>query len=308
MRLKEVTISGFRGFRDKQTLKMENDVILIRGLNGTGKSSFVEALEWLFFDEISRKKKSLCKSEYIGDFLRNLHCKEAQEAFVEVLADISGKETKLKKKWVSPQKSEYYIDDSPVDDFSSIGISFAEAFKPILAQVEIKHYVETDPKDRWEETNRILGLGILSEFRTSLQELLKSKKRESQYETPRKILYGLETELKKFSELQNLNKAIAHRPFSMKRLEKELVKHIVSIYSFKAKPIDELSQSIDQEILKLAQRDEKLGNIQTLVVPDHAMIAYPLKLAEDIARIFDFLKKLRIANVDLNKFLEIGKR
>ena len=88
MRLKEVTISGFRGFKDKQTLKLEKNVILIKGLNGTGKSSFVEALEWLFFDEISRKKRSPCKSDYVGEFLRNIHCQKSRETFVEVLADI----------------------------------------------------------------------------------------------------------------------------------------------------------------------------------------------------------------------------
>ena len=111
MRLKEMTVSAFRGFNDKQTLRFDKNVILIKGSNGSGKSSLVEALEWLFFDEISRKRKSPCKSEYVGDFLRNLHCEKKQETFVEVLVDIDGKEIKLKKKLLSPEKKEYYIDD-----------------------------------------------------------------------------------------------------------------------------------------------------------------------------------------------------
>lgn len=308
MRLREITISGFRGFKDKQTLNLEENVILVRGLNGSGKSSFVEALEWLFFDEISRKKKSFCKSEYVGEFLRNLHCEKTLETYVEVLADIGGKEVRLKKKWMSPQKNECYVDDSPVKDFSALGISFAGVYKPILAQVEIKHYVETDPKDRWEETNKILGLGVLSEFRTALQELLNSKKKESRYESSRKVLYGLESDLKEFSELQGLSKAIAHRPFSMKTFEEELIKSITNTYSLETKLIDELSQSIDREILKSVQRDEKFENIQALTIPDHTTVDYPQKSTEDLEQIFHSLKEMRTANVDFYKFLEIGKR
>jgi chromosome segregation ATPase len=64
MRLKEITVSGFRGFSDCQIINLDNSVVLIYGLNGSGKSSLVEAIEWLFFDEISRKRRSQCKSEY----------------------------------------------------------------------------------------------------------------------------------------------------------------------------------------------------------------------------------------------------
>jgi len=307
VRLKEVTISGFRGFRDKQTLRLDKSAILIKGLNASGKSSFVEALEWFFFDEISRRKKSLCKSEYVGDFLRNLHCHKDQETSVEVLAEIGEREIKLQKKLLSPEKKEYYIDDSPVKDFSSLGISFAEVHKPILSQVEIKHYVETDPKDRWEETNKILGLGVLSEFRTALQELLNSKKGESRYESSQKILYGLESELKGFTELQALNMIMTHRPFSKQTFEEELVKSITKTYSLKTKPIDELGQSLDKEVLQLAQRDKNFETIQALMIPDHTIVNYPSRLIEDLRQLFDSLKGLRIVKVELYKFLEMGK-
>jgi len=65
MRPKEITICGFRGFNKKQTISLDNNVVLIYGLNGSGKSSLVEALEWLFWEDISRRERSSCKSEYM---------------------------------------------------------------------------------------------------------------------------------------------------------------------------------------------------------------------------------------------------
>jgi hypothetical protein len=307
MRLKEVTISGFRGFRNTQTLRLDKNAILIKGLNGSGKSSFVEALEWFFFDEISRRKKSLCRSEYVGDFLRNLHCDKTQETSVEVLAEIGEREVRLRKKLLSPEKKEYFIDDSPVEDFSSLGISFAEVHKPILSQVEIKHYVETDPKDRWEETSKILGLGTLSEFRTALQELLNSKKGENRYESSQKVFYGFESELEDFPELQALSVIMTRRPFSKQAFEEELVKNITETYSLKAKPTDEFGQSLDKEVLKLAQRDKNFETIQALIVPDHTIANYPSRLIEDLRQLFDSLKGLRIVKAELYRFLEMGK-
>ncbi len=106
-RLKEITISAFRGYNESQTIKLDNGVVLVKGSNGSGKSSLAEAIEWLFFDEISRRKKSLCKSEYSGDFLRNLHSEKTQETFVELVAEIKGVDITLKKKLLSPEKKEY---------------------------------------------------------------------------------------------------------------------------------------------------------------------------------------------------------
>jgi len=308
MRLKTVTISGFRGFKDKQTINLDKDVILIKGLNGCGKSSFVEALEWFFFDEISRKKKSLCKSEYSGSFLKNIHCEKSQETFVEVLVKIGGKERKIKKKWLSAKKSERYIDDCSVENFLSLGISLAEIYKPILAQVEIKHYVETDPKDRWEETNKILGLGVLSEFRAALKELLSSKKNEIQYMNSKGILYGIESDLKEHLDLDHLRMSMTDQPFSMQQFEEELTNNIAKIYSVKVGPIVELSRIIEKEFQKLFQKDKNFEIIQKIWIPDREMVAYTSKLTKNVLQLINSLGNLRSTNINVNKFLKMGKK
>jgi len=308
MRLKEVTISGFRGFRDIQTLNLDKNVVLVKGSNGSGKSSVAEALEWLFFDEISRKKKSPCKSEYVGEFLRNLHCEKDQETYVEALTIINGKEVKLKKKLVSPERKEHYIDGSAVDDFSGLGMNLAEVYKPILSQVETKHYVETDPKDRWEETNKILGLGVLSELRTDLQELLGIKKNETHYEASRKTVYGVESELKSFAELQNLEAVMQKRPFSPQEFEDTLRKTVTESYLLGDMAIDKLGEAIDKEVLRLAQRNENFQAIQTLVVPSFKVSTWSSKVVKSFRDVITSLKGLTIVSADCHNFLVIGKR
>lgn len=307
MRLKEITISGFRGFKDEQTLNLNNNMILIRGSNGSGKSSLVEAIEWLFFDEISRKKKSLCKSEYSGDFLRNLHCDEDELTFVELLSEIGGKEVRLRKKFLSPEKKEYYINGSLVSDFSSLGISFADVYKPILSQVEVKHYVETDPKDRWEETNKILGLGVLSEFRSALQELQNLKKTEDEYDSSKKIYYGLESELEELPELADLADAIKKRPFSSKTFKHKLIEKINETYLLRARSTNQLSKTLEREFKKLAQKSEDFELITQLMVPDNSLISCPSKLTEEIKKLFSVIRQSKPFRAELYRFLETGK-
>lgn len=307
MRLKEITISGFRGFKDKQTLDLNNNLILVRGGNGSGKSSLVESIEWLFFDEISRKKKSLCKSEYSGDFLRNLHCDKDQETFVELLIEVAGKEIRLKKELVSPEKKTYCVDGSTVDDFSSLGISFADVYKPILSQVEVKHYVETDPKDRWEETNKILGLGVLSNLRADLQELLGSKRTLGQYILSKKVYDGIESDLGSLSTLNSLHSKMEKRPFKAQDFENQLIKTITHTYSLTNKSVSELGEIIDAELRKLTQKSQDFEVARMVLVPDRLLTTYPSRLAEEAKQLFSMIKEFRPFKAELYRFLEIGK-
>jgi len=171
MRIKTITISGFRGFNRDQTISLDHDVILIYGLNGSGKSSLVEALEWLFFGDISRRDRSSCRSEYMSNYLRNVHYDEPENPFVEITAALSGAERVIKKDLIGVTGHCCYVDGIEVEDFSCLGISLENHSKPILSQGEIRSFVDTEQKDRWEEVAKILGLEVFGIFRTELQGL-----------------------------------------------------------------------------------------------------------------------------------------
>src|SRR3989344_8935703 len=98
MKLKKLTAKGFRGFNDEQPILLDSGIVLVYGLNGSGKSSFTEALEWLFFGEISRQRLSRCKSEYqYEEYLRNLFYTKPENPFVEVEGIIAGTPVVVRK-------------------------------------------------------------------------------------------------------------------------------------------------------------------------------------------------------------------
>ena len=66
IRLKRVEIEGFRGFADEAALDLDADAVVIRGDNGTGKTSLVDALLWLVCGRLAHleeRVKTLRRSE-----------------------------------------------------------------------------------------------------------------------------------------------------------------------------------------------------------------------------------------------------
>ena len=48
MNIKEITIENFRSYYGKNTIRFNDGLVLFVGDNGDGKTTFFEALEWLF--------------------------------------------------------------------------------------------------------------------------------------------------------------------------------------------------------------------------------------------------------------------
>lgn len=54
MRLRHMTVAGFRGFSTERYFDLDGDVILVSGPNGTGKTSFFDALLWALTGSVGR--------------------------------------------------------------------------------------------------------------------------------------------------------------------------------------------------------------------------------------------------------------
>lgn len=65
MRLLSIELEGFRGFASAQRFDLDGDIVLVRGDNGTGKTSLTDGLLWLFTGDVPRlreRAKGLRKS------------------------------------------------------------------------------------------------------------------------------------------------------------------------------------------------------------------------------------------------------
>ncbi|MBW1738367.1 MAG: AAA family ATPase [Deltaproteobacteria bacterium] len=210
MRLKKLTIRGFRGFCDEQPIELDSNVILIYGLNGSGKSSFTEALEWLFFGEISRQRLSRCRSEYQHEeYLRNLFYADKVNPFVEVEAKI-GSVSRIIRKEITDGGIKHFVDGNEVPDFSELDLNLESYFRPMLAQTEIKALVDTEQKDRWEQLSSILGQDELTRLREFLITLRNSKKDQTYKQAESKWL-AIISEIEESEELKDLISPIKNR-------------------------------------------------------------------------------------------------
>jgi len=204
MKLKQVKITGFRGFNKECPISLDADVVLIYGLNGTGKSSLTEALEWLFFGDISRRKLSPCRSEYqYEEYLRNLFHSGPDNPFVEVEGELDGKTVKIKKELISEKQAKYFIDGNEVDNLNQLPLNLESYSRPMLAQTEIAALVNTEQKDRWEQLSYMLGQEDLSRLRQHIIELRNAKK-DSTYKDSDKEFNGILIDLKKKADLASL--------------------------------------------------------------------------------------------------------
>lgn len=201
MRIRRVTIRGFRGFNQEQEILLDSDVVLIYGLNGSGKSSFTEALEWLFFGEISRHRLSACRGEYqYEEYLRNLFYTGTEVPFVEVEGTVGDQTYIARKELLTEKNSRYLINGEEKDDFSSLPVGLESYSRSILAQTEIAALVNTEQKDRWEQLAYILGQDDLVRLRENFIAL-RNAKRDKEFESDWK---SISRELKQWAELNTL--------------------------------------------------------------------------------------------------------
>ena len=55
MRLKNLTIKGFKSFANETSLNFNDDVIGVVGPNGSGKSNVVDAIRWVLGEQKSKE-------------------------------------------------------------------------------------------------------------------------------------------------------------------------------------------------------------------------------------------------------------
>jgi len=284
MRLKEITISGFRGFNECQTINLDNGVVLIYGLNGSGKSSLVEAIEWLFFDKISRKRRSRCKSEYREDYLRNKHYRGEENPFVEARVVFSGKERAIRKEITGSRSYNLYIDGKEVKDLSSLQLPLEQSNKPILGQSEIQRFVDTSQNDRWIEISRILGIDIFGKFREDLKSLKNGKLKDELYSNAKRVYDSILVDLENIPSLKRITSVVEKRPYNHQILKETILDILAS---------DREIEHFDLEKIKEILKQKK---IDTFGIPrDREELAIPEILLRDLSfqEIEKFVESMR---------------
>lgn len=174
MRLKKIKVSGIRGFNTPIEIPLDGKLISIYGPNGEGKTSLVEAIEWLLFGTIFKKDKAKSKIEY-KDTIKNVIF--SGTPFVEVLLDDKGTEVILRREYRKEDESKLFKNESEIEGITFQGDS--DTVRPIIYQHELKNFIHTEPKDRYREFMKLLNIDAIDRFisavRTGITSLNKNK-------------------------------------------------------------------------------------------------------------------------------------
>lgn len=181
-RINWIEVQGFRAFGKKpQRVNFSSTISVLWGPNSHGKTSFAEAVEFLFTGTIVRKELLASGQDEFADSLRNTHLPHSQAVFVaaEVL-DSSGSSHSLRRTLTSDFgkktscNSTLDIDGKPAtaDGLAQIGILLSQPpmAVPILMQHTLSYLFTAKPSERSLYFKALLEVGDLDVLRSTISQ------------------------------------------------------------------------------------------------------------------------------------------
>lgn len=170
MRLRTLTIEGFRGFNSGRTIPFHERLTLIAAPNSHGKTSITESLEYLLFGATSKVEHAESKDEY-KDSYRNRHFDAGMPAVIEaVLTTETEADITLRAELSSEGIVRRSCDGNIVQDWPFVA-SLASAAKPFVIQHALKQLLLVEPVERFKGFARLLGLNDVDALQRSISSL-----------------------------------------------------------------------------------------------------------------------------------------
>lgn len=162
MKIKKIEIEGFRGFVNKQTFEFAPVTILF-GVNGTGKSSTLNAVEWCLWGKKCIGRNTGIR-ERINWEVKNRNFDPNPKVKIEFEDG-----TQLEREWLSEERDKVsgnlpeLLKRFSYKDFSTCVYQHQEAIRAIIVE---------EPKTRNEGFDRLFGLSDYRNIADSLQNII----------------------------------------------------------------------------------------------------------------------------------------
>lgn len=179
MRIKDISLNWFRGAAEWVTLATECKSVVVYGTNGSGKSSFADAVELI----LNKGRISHLAHEYSGRYqekaLPNAQTPEGSRASVEICLEDGAKvesEPDPAGHWVSSGAAKKELD----------GWDYR---RTILRQDEVVNFIRATKGEKYSALLPLLGLGRLENAAANLHNLLEEWRGERRSRS-REIAFG----------------------------------------------------------------------------------------------------------------------
>jgi hypothetical protein len=179
VKIKSLTVQGFRGFNEERTIDFNDRLTLIYAPNSYGKTSISEAFEWLLYGVTSKVEKADSKDEYKGSY-RNRHLPQSLFPFVKARFVEGDKEIVLTGELASDDTICRYVTEGGVKvkvDKWSLQPDPYEAPRPFILQHALKYLLLVRPDERFQGFARLLGFEDLDEIHRNLIALCTAPER-----------------------------------------------------------------------------------------------------------------------------------
>lgn len=182
-RIQRVSITGFRGFTDEQSLEFNRPFSVLIGNNRQGKSSALNAIEWCLFGEACYGRETGIRERVGWEVLNRIGSREANIAIELVNQDGNYRVTRGRGRGGPRRRSSVQVmfpDGSTIEGDEAeavITVLFRSSFQNFMATVyqhqeAVRSLIIQEPRYRNDAIDRLLGL---SEYREILRGISGAK-------------------------------------------------------------------------------------------------------------------------------------
>jgi DNA sulfur modification protein DndD len=263
-RLKSISVGPFRGFAKQEDFDLASQLVLIYGPNGTGKSSFCEALEFGLLGTVAEAES---KRFHQQDYLKNAHTKTFTPP------ELIGTDPEGNDISISANEALYrfcFVEKNRIDSFSRIaaqapakqtelistlfGLDAFTGFVGNFTSTMDGRYIDLEGTKAKELAKKREALaGYQQQLKTTIPDELKS-------------IDEAETALAKdyregcsFDELVAELNGVDEQPGHIKRLENELQKQLPPKRNLTVEGLGALKLSIESDVTELAAKQGELA-------------------------------------------------
>ncbi len=187
--IRRMTVEAFRGFRDRQEFNLTASAVIVAGPNGTGKTSFFDAIQSCLLGSIERLEglRSRRSVEHIVNQYRLNN-----RALVELEFVVRDRRFTLRRTGDHRSSTLEFIEQGRESAFGDdamtllaqilvpdreLTLEMALTTSGLMQQDVMRAVLEAKPADRYRHISTVLGLGALEDFEDAAKELAAEAKR-----------------------------------------------------------------------------------------------------------------------------------